>query len=510
MELERIQKGIKRLYDRYSRNREVLRKMILYTEEQLPEFLDSYEQRLKRKETLERESEAYINGFMNDPKRQYFYIQISDIYVQYDGKHYSIADENDILHTILSEISLNKTLIAWKYKVKTIIMKRIKEQNLLQSIPESYTIQFVLERLTPVLLGKRDQAKYFLTVVGDNILKKHANLIHLLSPLSKDFVVRLLEAIHTYYRNTNKLDTTFKYKYYGYNYGLCRVVNFNASVCIPDYWEAFAKTHILDILAVAAHYSGRYTCADNYIREHGTDESVKEEILYLEKRSETDIIDKFIENCLCPSESSISISWNDMYYLWKSYLRTHNLPTLVFIKNLKAHLQKELEYDPAGDKYVHVTSSMLSYIRVLKNFWDENVTDAEDEFEINELCSLYAKYLDDEKILDRRIGESDMLSIIRHFYDVNIVDDKYLIGIGCLLWNKRDEMLAALEHLRLSYSHSESADGLSLHRVYRDYCNSSAETGRIVSKSYFQKYISQVIPSKYIKSGKLLSSYWLD
>ena len=35
MELERIQKGIKRLYDRYSRNREVLRKMILYTEEQL-------------------------------------------------------------------------------------------------------------------------------------------------------------------------------------------------------------------------------------------------------------------------------------------------------------------------------------------------------------------------------------------------------------------------------------------------------------------------------------------
>ena len=62
--------------------------------------------------------------------------------------------------------------MAWKQKTKINVMKKIKDQNILFNIPESITIQNVLEALTPVFFRNKAETKYFLTVIGDNILKK--------------------------------------------------------------------------------------------------------------------------------------------------------------------------------------------------------------------------------------------------------------------------------------------------------------------------------------------------
>ena len=78
--------------------------------------------------------------------------------------------------------------MSWKQRTKINIMKRIKENSLLGSIPESDTIQFVLDILCPLLFANRTEAKYFLTILGDNILRKNTNLIHFIYPKSKQFL----------------------------------------------------------------------------------------------------------------------------------------------------------------------------------------------------------------------------------------------------------------------------------------------------------------------------------
>ena len=177
--MKNMQDQLGRLQKRYAGNAAVLAKMSTYISEQLPDFLEAYAGRLQRKETLEAESESYIHGFLNDPKRQYFYIPNSEVFVQYDGEHYAVANESDILHIILSEISSNKSLVPWKHKVTKIVMARIKEQSILQALPESATIQAVINRFSQVLFRRREQAKYFLTVMGDSLLRRHPKLVHL-------------------------------------------------------------------------------------------------------------------------------------------------------------------------------------------------------------------------------------------------------------------------------------------------------------------------------------------
>ena len=54
-------------------------------------------------------------------------------------------------------------------------MKRIKDNNLLKSVPESTTIQGVLDALYPCLFESKTEAKYFLCILGDALLKKNTN-----------------------------------------------------------------------------------------------------------------------------------------------------------------------------------------------------------------------------------------------------------------------------------------------------------------------------------------------
>jgi hypothetical protein len=72
----------------------------------------------------------------------------------------------------LSTITDEGKLIQWKHKTKLNIIKKIKERNLLKSTPDTYTIQNVLGFLQTIF-ESRTEAKYFLTVIGDCILKKN-------------------------------------------------------------------------------------------------------------------------------------------------------------------------------------------------------------------------------------------------------------------------------------------------------------------------------------------------
>ena len=62
-------------------------------------------------------------------------------------------------------------------------------------IPESTTIQYVIQHLTPILFRSKSEVKYFLTLLGDNILKKSNTITQFARLESKDFLTCLHDHI---------------------------------------------------------------------------------------------------------------------------------------------------------------------------------------------------------------------------------------------------------------------------------------------------------------------------
>ena len=50
--------------------------------------------------------------------------------------------------------------------------QRIKEQSLFNTIPESATVQYVINFFTPTLFDTKEDVKHFMALIGDNILNK--------------------------------------------------------------------------------------------------------------------------------------------------------------------------------------------------------------------------------------------------------------------------------------------------------------------------------------------------
>ena len=50
--------------------------------------------------------------------------------------------------------------------------RKIKNKKILSSIPESQTIQNMINFFTPILFSNKEKVKYFFAIIGDNILGK--------------------------------------------------------------------------------------------------------------------------------------------------------------------------------------------------------------------------------------------------------------------------------------------------------------------------------------------------
>ena len=138
-----------------------------YMNKQLPHALDLFVERINRKHNLEKQSNIYIDKFLNNPEQQYFYIPQSDLFIFYIGENYVLIIEDTIWHILLTDISTKSHLIPWKHKIKNLVIKKIKEEkSLLTSIPESCTIQYIIQHLTPILFRSKSESKYFLTLTS--------------------------------------------------------------------------------------------------------------------------------------------------------------------------------------------------------------------------------------------------------------------------------------------------------------------------------------------------------
>lgn len=528
---------ITQLYNTYKDDEYMKNKINNYILQQLPGIFENmkknHDEKIQRIEDLSNEQVNFINNFLVD--NQYFYIPSTEKFFFYDGVHYVVNTEDDILYHILSTISKERLLIGLKQKTKTIIMKRIKDNTLLRSVPESETIQNVIDCLYPVIFDSRTEAKYFLCVIGDNILKKNTELIHFINNNTKPFI-RELNNISQLLLGTN-MYLTFKHKYYEHEYLYCRLLKIKDTIRSENIWKPIILNNSLDLLCVACHYSNRYENADNFLMKSTNGESIIESVFYLKDLTQQNIVDDFVENFLEIKKNqdnninldvlsietiitrTTQITWKDMLYLWKLFIETKNIPNVISQNLLKTILTtKNLVdyYKEPTDVFLGITSKRLPVIQNFIQFWNDCITINEDEFdyEIGELCFLYKKWNDNNKNV---LNDKQIIDLISYFFpSIEIEKDKYIHKIFCSLWDKKGDIRNALDELKQhiinTSDYSNSSVKISIYDAYIFYCKYAGQNHnnneQIVSKSYFEKYLFENL-FDFIVNSKYISMEWV-
>lgn len=550
---------VSQLFQKYATDEYMLSRTYNYICYQMPNTLDnmkrSYDERTQRMDDLISAQNLFIHSFMSN--NQYYYVNATEKFFYYDGLHYSVISEDDIMYNVMTEIRKNKYLLCWKQRTTNSIMKRIKENTLIKSVPESDTIQHVINMLHPILFETRAHAKYFLCILGDNILKKHNDLTHFIDTKAKSFI-----------REINTLSLTLfgvqciqsiKHKYHEHDYTNCRLVKINDAVKSENIWLSIIANSTIDILCVACHYSTRYQNSDNYIINASNEESLMNEVFFMKNTTQSDLVDMFVHDYLqipqnlTPSSTptpmiegatirAAHITWKDMQYLWKQFIEIKCLPSVIFQQTLKTIITQKLYkyYNSQYDTFIGIFCKHLPVIRRFMEFWDETMTYDENDqlngYEIAEVCYLYKTWLATKLEHTRQVNDKQLLDLIGYFYPhIEIEKDKYIYKIRSTLWDKQLDVQMGLESmkqmLQIKYgwdtmnverAHTAiprtmspsvlAASNITIYDAYVYYCKYVSElyksNEKIVSKSYFEKYVLENL-EEYVIDSKYISMEWV-
>jgi len=484
MESACIQK-IRDLFSHYNGDEFVEKKIYEFVVELLPAKVDALIiekfKREVRREHLDELSNKFIQSFLSNSEQQYFYIPNTDKYVAYDGETYNHINADSILFKVLKAIKQapSKELLQWKYKIKTHIIKQIKERNMLKNIPESATIQAVIGMLTATICKDKTHAKYFLSVIGDNVLNKEncSEIKYFIDEKFKIFMNVISDmTLSSFKYGFNPVDN-FKYRFKNSHHKMddARVIHLENHGSLTA-WKSLMKEHFLDFINVAAHYSVRYCSADKYAEE--SDVSLRESVFYLRKNQTDDIVNKFIGSNLVFVDTTLpeTLDVKQVYYLWKAYLREKQLPIILNSGELMAHMPEN----------VGIKSKKESYMPKFVNFWNTMMVadDGEKYLEIGELFELFLKWLREngdayEKFAVTSLNEDAIADLIKDYANVDILDNKYIDGHRCVIWDKRANVSQFLD--------GKIVDNEETKAIYKKYCEwCKTNNTKIVSINYFR------------------------
>jgi len=530
---------IDEIFHKYANNPYMISRTHNYIQKLLPNILENikitHEQRVSRIENLTNEQEQFIESFLNT--NRYFYLPTTKIFFFYDGLNYKIYNEDDILYNVLSTISRDRHLISWKQRTKVYVMKQIKDKNLLESIPEPETIQLVLNYLYPSIFSSKLEAKYFLTIIGDNIFKKKNHLIHFIDSKAKSFL-KEFDAICKEIIGVN-LSQTFRYKYHEqHDYSDCRLVKISESIASENIWIHILNQCVLDILCVSTHYSERFNSSDDFILYHTNDMDLKKCVFYLKDTNPEKIVDVFLHEYIQYSSSSekmitTQITWKNMQYLWKQFLDMKHLPSIMFQQTLKQFLISKLNtyYNEESDSFIGICSIFLPDIQTFLAFWNDTIIldEHEHDFEIEELTFFFRKWCESNGENISNLKDKQILDLISYYYPtIEIEKDKFINHISCILWNKKMDICSAFDKYKSDmrqklFLHDVSSSTIvddfnlpmtsrniskyDLYLYYSKYISGNPDKLK-VNKDYFIKYLDDFL-SEYVIDSKFITGRWI-
>lgn len=509
--MNEINTKLHKLLDGYidicSKDEYLMARLTNYMEVALPNLIENSNkvngERKERKEKLEEECNKFINRFLQ--KNQYYYLSYADFFIKYDRINFKIYSEDKILHEALTSISPDNILMAWKYKIKNLIIKAIKERSPLNVIPESCTIQNVISEIYPRFFTSKNAAKYFLTIIGDYLLgKNEISLIFLADNSLKDLIKNITYFAHTYCGIGN-ISQNIKFKYHEHQYDKCRLIS-SVNNKTPIEVLPSLKTIALDLLCVAAHYSSRCENSDGFI-EGCNDIELRDYTKFLYNNNLSDITDIFL-NKMIENHTESSIDSKNMLYLWKKFLNENKLPNISFYSSLQTILKEKLNFDQASDSYLNITSSQLPIISNFITFWDLNMEkDDYGELEIEEIVILFCEWSSKmNRLLKVRGQPTDiLLDLITHFFPDTIIEDgKNICGVACKLWNKQLDVINAVETYRLE---KKEIEAITMDNIYEFYIKSGKK--KMVSKKYFEKIGSEILLNDLDEDGFINEKWFL-
>ena len=443
------------------------------------------EERAIRKEELTKQKEIFTKNFLFN--NQLFYNPSNNKYFYYDGTNYSNETEDDVHFKCVTGITNHHNLNDWKQKTRISVLKEIKSKSIFKTIPDTNTIQNIHSKLTPLFFKTKTETKFFLTIIGDNVLKKGSDLIYFINPKCKTFLNELQEQVNVSFGNYNVIDN-FKTKYKDHLFSNIRIIDVNNNIENKDLWITFIKEYVLDFICVCIHYSNRYNTSEEFLFKEAR-QNFRKNILFLKTTNQDMLIDMFIKDFLIIDKSIKSeIDWKNMHFLWKKFIENLNIPNVIYTNILKQKLLLKLETD--NDSFIGLTSKYLPNIEEFLCFWNENmVYEVRDnfigDFEISEVLLLYNDYRISKNIGFSDIEDEFIVQIIYHFMDnIEIKKDKYLLNVYSKLWNKENDVYLSIgEYL----TKSTTSD---VYGAYEYYIEQSHGKKFIVSKCFFEKCFS--------------------
>jgi hypothetical protein len=429
--------------------------------------------------------------------------------------------------------------MSWKQKTRINIMKRIRDNTLLGSIPESETIQMVINALYPVIFETRNETKYFLTILGDNILRKNTSNIHFINQSAKQFIKNMNNICQMLIGSN--ISQSFKYKYHDHSYHNCRIIDINECIKNDDIWSSIINKYALDILCVSTYYSTRYNNADEFILNVCNDNVLSDRVLFIKNIEQFELVNDFISKFIDIDTTiivdntthSTHITWKNMQYLWKLFLDSNRIPSIIFSNTLKLILINKFEkyYNLEIDTFIGICSKYIPSIQIFLQFWNCTmvVDDAEGELEIDEVVTLLRRWCETNNENTPGLSDKQLLDIM-YFYipSIAIEDDKYISNMRCTLWDKSSDITTALDHMREQlYTDANSVGvytnintptrpispsiykSISIYDTYQYYCKFTKVNNRklVVSKSYFENYIYDNL-NEYLIDENFISAEW--
>jgi hypothetical protein len=519
----------------------------------MPALLDAeykkHEERVTRMNELTAEHDNFHKVFLS--KHQYYYMPYNNLYYEYDGKTYQIVKDDDIHHRLLSTITDEGKLISWKHKTKLNMIRTIKERTLLKSVPETYTIQTVLGFLNTIFETK-SETKYFLTVIGDCILKKNINGLMFFVNSNTKKLVSFIDSI-AYITTGNTIINNFISKHHeSHNLTSYRLIKTNNNAISSEILKTILNKIGIDLLCVATHYSDRYLSSDNYLNMNLSVES--DTTLYFTKNSINAIIDTFLVQCiesvttneLLGTETKYNLTWKNMHYIWKQYLSAINVPNMIYTNNLKTLLKTHLSFVETNSldiTFTNVTSKFLPAVSSFLSFWESHITIIgsetkndlitvdlnssafDDEYEIDEIVSMYKNYLkaNDANCNSNACSDDEIIKIIIHYFSpsVEVIERKYITNIKCNMWSKQDDIRKMLDEYKKTQIQNQNQNHVleelisfdDLYHAYRSYCRATVIVEKtvclIVSKQFFEKYLLYFLHD-YVKFDKFIGIEWFQ
>lgn len=450
---------------------------------------EEYEYRQERKNKLHIEKDVFIEQFLQT--HTYYYIPESDIYIEYTNTSYNQISENKIWIDIYNNVNKNKTLLPWKHKVRVELMSHIKKNTIytVQVIPESTTIQRVLQILQSILLPDKYTCKYFLTLLGDSLLKKNdSNHIIITTNNCEKFINTLEFQIHHYMKCYVK--DVFKTKYHNHHYENIRILQTKECEQNAFIWESTVKKFIFDIIFVACHYSNRFESADSYAINFCNNAETAEGILFCCRNTKKSIMDSFIEN-MFERNDTLCVFKKDLKYLINQYFDLINIPKVLFYTDVDEYFKENFEEINEHEitMYKGITAKDSHFISSFLSFFDEYFTiddTTTNLFELDEILLIYTK-LNKHTTRNYLLNEKMVISLMKHYYEnIIVMDNKFVKHLTCKIWNKSLDIQ--------SFMHTQNETNtieLTHDKLYEGYCVWCGEQKKqfVVSKEYFIEHI---------------------